>query len=560
MGGRRAAGTETDSPLGELIPAPGSGSVAAAGRVRNRKIGAYLAAGALLFLVYLRLSMTSALNSDSANILLAGDEMLHGNLLLHGWYASDVSFYSTEIPQYALLVGVFGLRASTAHIAAAMTYTLAFLLAVALARAGARDGRQALIRTLIAGGIMLAPALGDGVFALDLSVGHVGTAVPLLVLWIILDRTDRIGVRRWQVPVAVAVLLAWVQLADPIVLAVGIAPLGLAAAVRLASRFRAGGLRAGGPRDVWYEASLLAAAVAAYGLAWVAEQVLRALGGYRVNVVSYHLTPVWNPGAARQVLEIFGANAQGLTGFQLVLAYAHLASVLLVAAALLVTAWRFGSRSLIDQALALAVAANIGLFLFTSAATLPKPAHEVAIVVPFGAALAARMLSRPQPRSGWLTAAGWLPAAALATGSAVLAGYTAGLAWDTTRPAQPMTNVRLADWLAARHLDYGLSGYWTSSSVTVDSRGTVDVRALMQFTMKRDLWMSDERWYDPGRHYANFIVLDSDRGFFSHWEPTALISKYFGHPARTYRYGPYTILVWDRNLLPEIPGSLPPAR
>ena len=547
MGGRRAAdaaGTATDSPPGEPIPAPVSGSVGAGRWVRYRKRGAYLSAGALLLLVYLRLSMTSALNSDSANILLAGDEMLHGNVLLHGWYASDVSFYSTEIPQYALLVGIFGLHASTAHIAAAMTYTLAFLLAVALARAGARDRRQALIRTLIAGGIMLAPAFGDGVFALDLSVGHLGTAVPLLALWIVLDRADRTGVRRWQVPAVAAVLLAWVQIADPIVLAVGIAPLGLAAAVRLAVR-----LRPGGRRDAWYEASLLAAAVASYGLAWVVEQVLRALGGYRVNVVSYHLTLVWNPGAARQVLEIFGANAQGLTGFQLVLAYAHLASVLLVAAALLATAWRFPVRALADQVLALAVAANIGLFLFTSAATLPKPAHELAIVVPFGAALAARMLSQVRLPLG----SRWLPAVAVAAGSAVLAVYTAGLAWDATRPAQPMTNVRLADWLSDHHLRYGLSGYWTSSSVTVDSGGTVEVRALMQFTMKRDLWMSDERWYDPGQHDATFIVLDSDKGFFSHWEPTALISKYFGHPARTYRYGPYTILVWDRNLLPEVP-------
>src|SRR5581483_8764977 len=154
MGGRRAAdaaGTATDSPPGEPIPAPVSGSVGAGRWVRYRKRGVYLSAGALLLLVY------------------------------------------------ALLVGIFGLHASTAHIAAAMTYTLAFLLAVALARAGARDRRQALIRTLIAGGIMLAPAFGDGVFALDLSVGHLGTAVPLLALWIVLDRADRTGVRRWQV-------------------------------------------------------------------------------------------------------------------------------------------------------------------------------------------------------------------------------------------------------------------------------------------------------------------------------------------------------------------------
>lgn len=513
-----------------------------------RRLGGYAAAGAVLFLVYLRLSVTSGLNSDSANILLAGSEMLHGNVLLHGWYASDVSFYSTEIPQYALLVGVFGLRAGTAHIAAAMTYTLAFLLAVALARAGARDGRQALIRTLIAGGIMLAPQLGDGVFALDLSVGHLGTAVPLLVIWLLLDWAERMdwagraGNRRWQVPALVAVLLAWVLVADPIVAAVGIAPLGLAAAVRLATRLR---LKA---RDdaPWYEASLLAAAVAAYGLAWVAEQVLRALGGYRVNAVSYHLMLTWNPGAARQVLTIFGANAQGLTGFGLVLAFAHLASVLLVAVALMRTAWRFTSRPLADQVLALALAANTGLFLFTNAATLPKPAHEVAIIVPFGAALAARTLGKPRPR------------AALAAGTALLALallalYGAGLGWELTQPAQPMANTTLASWLGKHHLTYGLSGYWTSSSVTLDSGGAVDVRALKKLTMQSDLWMADERWYAPQQHYANFIVLDSGPGFFNHWEPTALIARYFGTPARTYHYGQYTILWWKHNLLPAIP-------
>ena len=34
--------------------------------------------------------------------------MLDGNGLLHGWYLSDVSFITTELPQYALLVWMFG--------------------------------------------------------------------------------------------------------------------------------------------------------------------------------------------------------------------------------------------------------------------------------------------------------------------------------------------------------------------------------------------------------------------------------------------------------------------
>ena len=90
---------------------------------------------------------------------------------------SDVSFYPTELPQYALLESFLGLHMQTAHVAAAMTYTLTFLLAVLLARSGS-TGRAALIRTLIAAGIMVAPQIGLGVFSLDLSVGHIGTVGP----------------------------------------------------------------------------------------------------------------------------------------------------------------------------------------------------------------------------------------------------------------------------------------------------------------------------------------------------------------------------------------------
>jgi hypothetical protein len=87
----------------------------------------------------------------------------------------------------------------------------------------------------------------------------------------------------------------------------------------------------------------------------------------------------------------------------------------------------------------------------------------------------------------------------------------------------------------------------------VDSDNRVQVRALMQYTLKRDLWMSDVSWYDPKLHYADFIVLDSQPGFMNHWEPRALVQRYFGRPARTYQTGPYTVLVWNKNLLYSIP-------
>ena len=43
-------------------------------------------AAAVLFVAYLRVSRTYPENSDEANILLMSWDMLHGNVLLHGWY------------------------------------------------------------------------------------------------------------------------------------------------------------------------------------------------------------------------------------------------------------------------------------------------------------------------------------------------------------------------------------------------------------------------------------------------------------------------------------------
>src|SRR5580704_4300224 len=191
------AGTDTEPPADE---ATGPDAAPSPRYVRRRR---WIAAA--LFTVYLRLSRTMPENSDQANVLLQASDMLHGNLVLHGWYKADVSFYTTELPQYALLETIFGVHANTAHIAAAMTYTLAVLLAVLVARGGFTS-RAALIRLLITAGILLAPQLGIGVAALLLAVGHIGTAVPILLIWLLLDRAPQ----RWWVPVLTALGLAWV--------------------------------------------------------------------------------------------------------------------------------------------------------------------------------------------------------------------------------------------------------------------------------------------------------------------------------------------------------------
>jgi hypothetical protein len=531
-------------------------------------------AGGLLFLAYLRLSNTYPEDSDQANLGLQAWDMLHGNLLLHGWVLSDVSFYTTELPQYMLLELIGGLNPGTFHAAAAMTYTLALLLAAMLAR-GRASGRRGVLRALIAGGIMLAPQLGFGVFVLLLTVGHIGTSVPLLVTWLVLDRA-RPG---WRLAAVTGLLLTWGAVADTLVLAVGSLPLALVCGLRviqglsgphgLIARCR----HALGTRrfEVYLTAAAAGSVIASQGLV----RLIHALGGYTLHAVTFTIEPAskWPSqvvGTWRGLLVLFGASYTGLTGHDRDVALLHLAGLALVAVALVLLAWRFfTTATLVDQVLGAAIAVNVVLYVISNMPSLNP--HEMAVVLPCGAALAGRMLVRPAAREApagsravagpWgaggrsrtiTTAARAVAATAVAV---VLAGYLGGLVREARHPAVPAQNTQIASWLQAHHLTYGLGGYWESSIVTVDTASHVRVRALMQFTMRRDLWESKYAWYVPHGQYANFIVFESLPGFYYHWEPRALVHRYFGDPARTYNVGPWTVMVWNRNLLPDIPGN-----
>jgi hypothetical protein len=528
------------------VPGPAMAPAGARDWRRWKTTAVITAVTAALFCAYLRLSGTSAVNSDSSNVMLMAWDMLHGNLVLHGWYMSDVSFYSTELPQYALLESFLGLRPETAHVAAAMTYTLSVLLAVLLARRG-ESGRAAIVRMLMTAGIMVAPQLGVGVYAVDMAVGHIGTSVPLLLIWLLLDRSDR-RPPRWRVPVLTAVLLAWVLIADPLVLVVGVAPLGLVAAIRVVqgASARDGSHWVRRVRAQWYPLALAGAAVAAFGLARLAEWLLGTLGGYVVHPVPFALR--WRQkdfSALWRVLQLYGADYRGLIGASFAFAILHLVCVALVTLSVLLTASRFLRAPLVDQVLVIAIGLNVVLYAVST--TSGQGAHEIAVVAPMGAALAARTLIGRFRVPRYTVLAGYT------AGALLLTSYLAGLGYELTQPPVPPENSALASWLAAHGLTEGLSGYWQSSSVTVGSGGRVTIRALAPQSLRPYLWMSKGSWYDPGSSSPSFIVIDTQTPYYANWLPRATIGKYEGTPARVYRTGPYIILVFDKDLLPGIP-------
>jgi hypothetical protein len=65
----------------------------------------------LLYVAYLEQARSLGSDADGASNVLQAWDMLHGNPLLRGWWLSDMSFYTTELPEYMLVELVHGLHA-----------------------------------------------------------------------------------------------------------------------------------------------------------------------------------------------------------------------------------------------------------------------------------------------------------------------------------------------------------------------------------------------------------------------------------------------------------------
>ena len=209
----------------QRLRAGGAGTPQTSGKRRTRfaTVGAVLAGVAVLLLGYLRMARATPTNSDAAANALQAWDMLHGDVLLRGWTLSDVSFYPTELVQYAIIEVFYGLDQDVVHVASATTYLLLIFFAALVAK-GDATGRAAWARVAVVVATLLVPQPHGGWAIVLYAPDHTGTAVPLLLAWLIVDRRAGTPLRRWW-PVGVLVVLALAQVADPLAMFVGAVPL-----------------------------------------------------------------------------------------------------------------------------------------------------------------------------------------------------------------------------------------------------------------------------------------------------------------------------------------------
>ena len=504
-----------------------------------------------LFLCYLGLSRTVPNGSDGADQALQAWDMLHGNWLLRGWTVGDVSYYTTELPEYVIVELIRGLGPDVIHVAAAVTYTLLVLLAALLAK-GRATGREGVVRALIASGILLAPQLDHGIALLIQQPDHIGTQVPLLVIFIVLDRAPR----RWYVPAAIAVMLTWVLVADRVAVFDAVLPLvavcGLRAFWALVHDRKP-------LASLWFEFSLMAAGIFSFGASVLVVSAIKHLGGYTpLPLITTSSSTSDIPFHLRLTIEgiftVYGAYFGGLSsGVAVALAVVHLAGLALALWGVCRAFRRFFSTSdLIVPVLATGIVINLAAYILSVRPATWFDTREILAVLPFGAVLAGRLLAEPLAR------ARLVPVLA-----GVLAGYVLALGYGVAHPWVADGEYPVVGWLEAHHLSTGLGTYVESNIITLDSGGRVAVRTVSwrpSGAVPRD-YESKASWYDPRLSYANFVVVntaDTHGGISAIPGPDILALA--GSPAHTYHYKTFIIMVWNHNLLTDLgspPSSLP---
>jgi hypothetical protein len=532
---------------------------------------AWVGGAIALFAVLLRISNSFPMDSDGANNALQAWDILHGNVLMHGWIIGDATYYTFELPLTVLVESIFGLSAIVAHIESALVYVILAACAIAVARTGSR-GLAVWIRAGVVVAVLAAPLLtAPGVSVAIEKPDHTGTAALTLLCFLIIDRLSG---RLWM-PVLLCVILILGQVGDATVLYVTVPAVVLVSLYRIIFRrnlFRR--RRRVTLKDRFWvpDVLTLVAAGVSVPLADWAFALIQQLGGYSMIAPKTGFATSWSQVGSNFVLTghglryLFGAYmpscpaaAQGCSAFHMPGAPLGIIGAgfgwLCIAASLYGfgrVVWRWGRASRADQLLCVAIVANIAAYAF-SGIPVPSNERELIAVVPFSAVLAARALV-PERIQGAIRARVMIAVSAVAV--------VLPLAGAATVPTGVGTEVPLTAWLEAHHLKYGLGAYWNASAVTLQSGGRVDVRAVKDrfFGITGYPWETKVSWYDPRHNYANFVIANVNGQVTNTNVPASVFEKYFGRPASIHYVSNRLILIYHKNLLRLVaPPQVPPA-
>jgi hypothetical protein len=232
-----AGARETVPPPQQVLRSAGQQApVPRAAALRWWQAAVWIGCGIALFALLLRISLIHRFDSDGANNALQSWEMLHGNVLLHGWLIGDATYYTLELPLYAITEAVLGLHILTGHVASVLTFLIVVAFAAALAMTDSR-GLSRAARCLVVIAVLASQMLtGGGASTLLEEPDHLGTSAIMMAAFLLIDRAPG---RRLTAPLLCVILCAG-QIGDATVRYVAVPAILLVCAYRIVAARKIG--------------------------------------------------------------------------------------------------------------------------------------------------------------------------------------------------------------------------------------------------------------------------------------------------------------------------------
>ena len=487
-------------------------------------------------------------DSDGATVILEGQTMSAGHLLLPAWSLSLDSFWSVDAIFYAIAVHFFGVRGNLIFLVPAVIAAAVILVAATMAMdrrisLAAGAGAFATIGVLALPSRALAVYFVEGPF-------HVGTALWCLLAFALLARNSF----DWRWGLAVLILAAGL-LGDFQTVVLGEAPI---LATGLVATWCARRWRAALP--------LLAAPFAAALLAYAVRRVAVALGTFTIAPANPFASGhqlihnfLYIPRFFAALLGISGAF--GPTGLPVEFEVVNVARAVLVLGGPLVVLVMICRRllaaretpmnptrsELLSSLVCFAFIGGLITFVIFPIVSSPAYARYLNGALIFGALLGGRVITDA------VTGRSAKFVRSVAAGVAVIVVlFAVGVAFEVRgpRPVQPAT--QLANFLEAHHLRHGVGAYWSAAITMVESSGSVQVRPVIEYGthLVRYEKNSDSVWY-AGVQF-NYVVYDAQAPWGGVSKNSAIST--WGRPSSVRVVGPYRVLVYAHPFTVSVDG------
>jgi hypothetical protein len=507
--------------------------------------------GALVAMLYVVSVHVVVGDSDGATVILEGQSMSTGNLLLHHWALSFDSFWSVDAIFYTFAVLIAGVRLLLVHLVPAVIAALVVVTGSLIARMGHR-GISALAGMATVFALLGLPSYVLADFLLRGPL-HVGTVLWCLLAFVCL--AHRRPGWRWIVAVA---LFAAGALGDFQMVALGMVPALVCGGVAMVrTRTWRGGLAT---------ATAPVAALALYGAVRITANAFGTFSIAGANPTA----PLSRVPDNLDLLGTWGAHMLGLGGGDLgtggvpgpleavhVLGVVAVLTGVVLGAMGLVRGVTAGNRApatdgtwRIDDLLVMAFVADIAVFVIFTISSDQDFSRYLTGAVVFGAVLAGRTVCQIVE----ITGPSWVRRGCAVVGVAVVAAFGAGVAFTVGGAAPDPPYVQLGAFLEAHHLERGIGDYWSSSITTVATRDLVAVRPVIAGPSGRLVRydrQSETDWY-AGQTFQ-FLVYDTAHLWGDVDASSASIT--FGPVAQIYSVGTYRVLVWRHAI--SVPDPSP---